>query len=389
MKKLVVIIILLNSLACFSQQDKISDFLFKTPQIVYFGIDFSHAKILDESPGHKKALYDSLLQEINLKFLSEQTEWLSDNLFKKIIIEEKLIHGLNKNYSDMPLSVNNNIQSIIKDYPNVNQAGTGLVFLVSSLDKHGKKVELYAVFFDISSKTILWMEKGSGSPRGMAPGLMGYWYTKVNGSIYDFIDTYKTQKAEKNVKIKPNNIFLKVFIDEISLGYEKKIDSGMFISVEAGYRVNYLNTWNYTGQPVPVEYIYRFLCFHGFTFRVDLKYQLSRRSSIGFVIGYQHLYCPELIWYPGGYGGTDDGEYKVWNQHNDEAVLQLVHFINFGYAPYPVQFFYGVGLKVCALSEHYSIDGYPNHKIPSDEHINETRLQPLVTFGLRIKLGSF
>ena len=163
----------------------------------------------------------------------------------------------------------------------------------------------------------------------------------------------------------------------------------MFISVEAGYRVNYLNTWNYTGQPVPVEYIYRFLCFHGFTFRVDLKYQLSRRSSIGFVIGYQHLYCPELIWYPGGYGGTDDGEYKVWNQHNDEAVLQLVHFINFGYAPYPVQFFYGVGLKVCALSEHYSIDGYPNHKIPSDEHINETRLQPLVTFGLRIKLGSF
>jgi len=57
-----------------AQQEKINEFLFQTPQIVYFGIDFSHAKIPYESPRHKTALYENLLQEINLKFLSEQTE---------------------------------------------------------------------------------------------------------------------------------------------------------------------------------------------------------------------------------------------------------------------------------------------------------------------------
>lgn len=390
MKKLILFLILLISMTGNAQQEKLSEYLFKVPQIIYFGIDFSHAQIISESPKHKKALHDSLLQKINLTFLSEQMEWLQSNLSKEIIIEDKLIHTLNSICSDTALIADNeDIQRILTGYPNINKTGTGLVFLVAYLYKPKKIVVLYPVFFDISSKTILWMDKESMISHGGAPGLMQYWYSKVFNSIRDFVDTYKSQKAEKNGTAKPNNIFLKMFVDEIDLGYERKVDPDLNISFEAGYRVNYINSWSYLGNILPVEYLYRFLCFYGPTFRLDLKFKISKQSYLGPVFGYQHLYSPEIIWNPGNFAGTDDEPYRVWNQHNDEFVIQLIHFVNLGHPPYLVQFFYGVGLKVCAFSEHYSIDGYPKYRTPSDKIINETILQPLITFGLSIKLGSF
>lgn len=388
MKHSLLCIVLLNTIACFAQQEKINDFIFKAPQIVYYGIDFSHAQIIKESPGHKSALQDSLLQKINLKFLSEQIGWLQFKLSKEILIEDRLIHSINSKYTDMPL-IPDSIPAIIKGYNSVNKTGTGLVFIVASLDKPDKKVELYPVFFDISSKSIIWIDKEPGTAHGGSPGLMQFWYSKVYNSIGNFIDTYTSHKAEKNGRIKPNNIFLKVFINEIGLGYERTIDPAVNISIEAGYRFNYLDSWENEGSAIPVEYLYRFLAFQGFTFRLDLKCKVSRRSYLSPVFGYQRLYCPKVIWNPGGFAGTDDEEYKVWSQHNDEYVIQLIHYISLGYFPYPVQFFYGVGLKICTMSEQYSIDGYPNYKKPSDKHVNDAGLQPLITFGLNIKLVSF
>ena len=63
MKKLLLIIILSGSLACFAQHEKINSFIFNVPQIVYIGIDFSHAQVISESPRHKAALEDSLFRK--------------------------------------------------------------------------------------------------------------------------------------------------------------------------------------------------------------------------------------------------------------------------------------------------------------------------------------
>jgi hypothetical protein len=173
------------------------------------------------------------------------------------------------------------------------------------------------------------------------------------------------------------------------MGFETRISPDINISVEGGYRLNFLDSWHYQGSPIPVEYLYRFLAFSGFSIRVAAKCKVSKRSYIAPVIGYQRLNCKEVIYDPGGYGGGGDTEYKVWSQHNDEFVLQLIHYINLGRVPYRTQFFYGAGIKTCGLSKQYSIDGRGDHKTPSNQRVNETVFQPCATFGLVIKLGSF
>ena len=384
------LVFLTGFIDCYSQREEMKDTVQNSPAIFYYGIDFSHAQIIRESVKHKKELEDVLFQEINNKFLLDQMDLLKLGLSTEILPDEKLIQSLNSKIPDDPKLVNvDDLPTIVKGYQLNQDTGTGLIFLVVSLDKSQNQVNLYPVIFNISTRKVIWAKMVTGKAHGGMPGLMHYWYSKIYNGIGEFIDIYKTEKAEKEGKSKPSNIFLKLQLDEIDLGFETRVSPDVNLSVEGGYRLNFLNSWHYQGEPIPVEYLYRFLAFSGFSFRVAAKCKVSNRSSIAPVIGYQRLYCKEVIYDPGGYGGGGDSEYKVWSQHNDEFVLQLIHFVNLGPAPYPVQFFYGIGIKICDLSEHYSIDGRGDHKIPSNQVVRKSTLQPCATFGVIIKLASF
>jgi hypothetical protein len=390
MKKFILILILSNALCGFAQDVKISDLISRSSQVVYFGIDFSHAQVFDESARHRAELMKSSFQEINLRFLAERGEWMQARFSKEVLPDEKVIGSLNSKHSDMPLMMNKeSIQRIIDEYPIDSKPGTGLVFIVTRLEKHYKKARLCAVVFDISTKAILWMKEESGTSVGGPPGLSNYWYPKVCDAIENFVAAYQDQKDEKPGKNKASSVFVKLFVDEIALGFETKLSPAMSLSFEGGYRQNYNDTWSNTGQPVPVEYLVRFISFQGYAFRVDLKYKVSRRSSLAFVLGYQHLSCPEVIYDPGAYAGDDDTEYDVWKQRNDELVMQLLHYVRLGRVSSPVQFFYGVGFKVCSITEEYTVSGHHYYQLPSTEVVKETRIQPLVTFGVNIRLVGF
>jgi hypothetical protein len=392
MKNFFFLILLFKSLFCFAQQETISNEVLKASEVVFFGIDFSHTLITGESLKHKQILQDSLLQEMNLYFLSREMGWLKNKLSKTVIAEEEVIRSQNRHYTDAVLNGDaDSVQEILRTYHAKINEGTGLVFLVKYLDKPGKTVEIFAVFFDISTRKLIWKDYEKGEAWGGPPGLMNFWYPKMNNAIRKCMDACQFQEVTKKGRFKPNQCFLKIFPDEAAIGYERNVNPDLNISFEVGYRFAWSNTWHYTGQVIPVEYLGRFACFHGYTFRADFKFKVSRRSEFGPVFGYQHISCPEVIWDPGQFGGVDDAEYSVWSQYNDELVMQLVDFVNLGEAPYPVQFFIGAGLKICMVSEHYSINGYKASwmHFPSDMVVNETKIQPLVTFGLSIKLGSW
>ena len=386
LKQTFILLILFTSIACYSQQGNISDSIFRAPQILFLGIDFSHAQILNETDKHIQKLQESILQEINLKFLKNNLGSLRRTFSKDILTEEKLFHSFNSNFSET-LDLNNaNIQKVVAGYPLTDKEGIGLVFLVGSLHKRLGEVEITPVFFDLSTRRIIWYCNESGS-HNSSPGLMQYWYSKVNDAIGKFNAFYRLQKAIKNNKIKPNNFFLKLMVDEMDLGYEKTLNRNFTISAQAGYRFNYLNSWNYQGNYI--GYLYRFLFFHGPTLNVDLKVKASTRSSIGFALGYQYLSCPKITMAYIDNSGSYDNISKTWKEYNNELVFQLQHFINLGNPPYPVQLFYGIGIKACMISEHYFNEYTPNIPVPGQQVVNVTTLQPVITFGLIIKLVSF
>lgn len=382
---------------CIAQQDKINDLFLKTPQIIFVGIDFTRAQLIHVRDKERKLLRDDMFQKMNMKFLSERIEYLQEKLSKQIYYSEKQIGSMNSKFTDFPLMINNDSISGILRVDSINsKTGTGLIFFVTSLDDKRNEVELIGVFFDLESRKVIWMDKEYGQALGGPSGGMTTWYPRIERAIGSFISAYKDQMGElkeharnKDFSPKSNNFFVKVFVDEACLGYERVIIPGLNFSVEAGFRPNYGNSWTYTSNPSQMEYIYRFACFSGFTFRFDLKYKISKRSYVGFALGYQQLYCPKVIWDPGGYGGDDDTEYDIWKERNQEIVLQALQFINIGRPHSPVQFFYGIGGKICNITEYYISEGIRYHQMPSVKVIVATKFQPLFTFGLNIRLVSF
>jgi hypothetical protein len=375
----------------YCQREKSQNLVKSSQPILYCGIDFSHTRIIGESENHIKQIRDSLFQKINIEFLLHEMEKVKRTISTEIIPDEKLIQSLNSNFADASGVLDSvGLQSIINGYNLSLDTGKGLVFIVLSIDRLRRKAELYPVIFEISSRKVIWTKKitGKASDAG-PPHILNYWRTKVYGGIWESIYSYKTEQEEKTGKIKPSNIYLKLLVDEIDLGFETRVSPGVNMTVEAGYRFNYLDSWHYSGQPVPVEYLYRFLAFSGFICRVEVKCKVSRCSYIVPVLGYQHLYCPEVIYDPAGYAGSGDKTYQVWSQYNDEFVLQLLHHIDLGRFLSRVQFFYGIGGKLCKATRYYSIDGRGDHQIPSNQVVNVTIFQPLVTFGFIFKLFSF
>ena len=159
--------------------------------------------------------------------------------------------------------------------------------------------------------------------------------------------------------------------------------------IEIGYRMRFSNSWSYVGSPIPIEYLERPFCYEGPSVKMTLKYDVSKHSSIAGTIGYQHLYCPKVTFDPEGYGGSGspDAIYQVYSGTNDEFLLQLLHYIRFGRNPYaPVSFFYGIGFKICSIKERFSIDGNEENHKPSTSTTIDGKIQPLVTFGLAIRI---
>jgi hypothetical protein len=300
---------------------------------------------------------------------------------------------------------------------------------VSELDGLRVAADIYPVFFDIKTRKIIWKcleftgaHSGSFRRHGFTvrsldtikqgilhgpglfpPGESGsarrsekYWYAKVSQAIDSFLGEYSNQYRElkhnetyekhfggqKSFSL--NGFYIRLIPNEFGAGYQWTMSSGSFFMIELGYRIRYSDSWKYVNDPIPYEYPERPFCYGGPSLKFTLKYDVSRHSSLAVVLGYQHLYCPDITYNPDG-----SDVYQVYSGTNDEFLLQALHYIRFGRMPSsPVSFFYGIGVKICRVTEHFSIDGHDEFKTPSTRTSIDGVVQPLVTFGLLIKIIS-
>lgn len=188
MKKIFFIFLLSISVNCFSQND-----LTSIREINFYGVDFSHANLfgLEESPG----TIQSGLARINDLFISEMKKYDINRYFKKGVLNYCLQSTDENNdrivverlVSETPFIelTEDKISAVLASLTCKDGNGVGLVLIAENLNKVEKKASYRVIFFDESTKRILYKKNVSGRPFGF--GIRNFWA----GSIFQLMKEWK------------------------------------------------------------------------------------------------------------------------------------------------------------------------------------------------------
>ncbi len=157
--------------------------VFESNEIVFCGIDFTHAKFFyPEGIKDKNDVINKHIPSINGLFLKEMKKYNPGKFFYKasIIYDLEVVAPGNLKIKPDEISgqVTNRltepmIQKLISSYNIQSKDGVGLVFIAEYMNKSTESGTFYVVFFDIASKNILFMENVSAAAGGF--GFRNFW----------------------------------------------------------------------------------------------------------------------------------------------------------------------------------------------------------------------
>lgn len=177
-KGLCMAILLVSSVFAFAQTG-VTD-VKEVKSVVFYGVDFSMAKAygVGESPQVLKKAY----ADINQLFVKESAKYNVSLYFSKedVLNSFDLVDKRNsaidvasvmgsKRYS----IAKSQLDSLIKVYDIPNGKGVGLVIVAERLDKQDAIGYFHVVFFNQTTKEILYTKEVSGAARGF--GLRNFW----------------------------------------------------------------------------------------------------------------------------------------------------------------------------------------------------------------------
>jgi hypothetical protein len=169
----------------------------ETP-VVYLGIDFSKAKLLDA--GNPTDIRDRLYASINQLIINEPKKYDLKSAFLKSNIETDLgpvgKTNITANLNDI-LSTNSadynrfkeaDISSIVKKLDLSGKKGIGVLFVMEAMSKVNKAAAIWVTFIDINTKKTLLTERLEGKAAGI--GFRNYWAAPVK-NVIDLIEKQK------------------------------------------------------------------------------------------------------------------------------------------------------------------------------------------------------
>lgn len=195
MKSLLLIGIFL--IVCFGT--KAQSNLLADPEFVYFGIDFSEVKLIgSEGFSDPERIQGHFFDNWNELILNESDKYDIKSFYQrdKVLQDLSVVEERNEMPKSDDLVINSSysfdegqLNKIISNYdPEEYKEGLGLVYVVETLNKTAQHAKINVVFFDISSKEILWSKKYTVAPGGF--GFRNYWarafynVMKQNGKDY-------------------------------------------------------------------------------------------------------------------------------------------------------------------------------------------------------------
>jgi hypothetical protein len=211
MKKVLILLAFLGTGLALKAQNSSKD-VFQKDEIVWYGLDFSKAKLIGQfdqgggampaSGSELKAKYipgwnDVILTEpdkYDLKRIFRKT-----SVYKDLAVTEKVNSKIDPDailtYNDYRFkNADDTIVSALGHYPEGDKKeGIGVVFIVEYFDKQAQKASYYVTFFDIASKKVLFREHMFGRAGGV--GLRNYWVKTVHDVLTQIDrDFYKMWK---------------------------------------------------------------------------------------------------------------------------------------------------------------------------------------------------
>ena len=166
--------------------------VFTSDEVVWFGLDFTHAKMVGEF--HIKP---RLLPSWNMLVITEHKKYDIRRAFHKTSVFNDLIVVEKRNAEvdcDKLMVLNDNklsketIDEIISDYKGGEKKdGLGLVFIVEQFSRISKRGSFYVTFFDIGSRKVLLAERMEGRPGGFA--VRNYWACAIKNVLNQIEET--------------------------------------------------------------------------------------------------------------------------------------------------------------------------------------------------------
>jgi len=175
--------------SAFSQD--MSDFL-KSKEMVWYGIDFSKAKMVGPDFNDPNAIVDHYFVTWNNFFLSEPDKYNPEKYFIKDSVTMSLQEVANRNKVVDPDKLvipagqkavleNADIEQIVNEFDFGTNTGYGALMVVEKFSKIEERAYIHVVIINLSNKTILKSELIKGKARGF--GFRNYWA----GAIHDVL----------------------------------------------------------------------------------------------------------------------------------------------------------------------------------------------------------
>ena len=211
MKKILLPLIFFSAGFAVIAQNTAKD-VFSKDEIVWFGLDFSKAKMIgqfDQGGGAMPATGSEIKAKYvpgwNGVILNEPEKYdlkktfRKTSVFKDLSVVEKSNAKIDPDniltYNDYKFdNAETTIEGIISGYSNGEKSeGIGVVFIVEYFNKEQQTASIYVTFFDIATKKVLFREHMYGKAGGI--GLRNFW-AKTIFNILKQIDesTYKMWK---------------------------------------------------------------------------------------------------------------------------------------------------------------------------------------------------
>jgi hypothetical protein len=170
----------------------------ETP-VLYYGIDFTKARVIDDPNANALDIRDRQFTGINELIIKESDKYdlnaaFNRNVDHDISTVEKRNEKANteeiksSSSADFHRLKDSDIGAMIKSFDGGGKKGIGVLFIVEGMSKSAKSISIWVTLFDPKSKKILMTERMEGKAGGI--GFRNYWA----GGIKDVITDIKKKK---------------------------------------------------------------------------------------------------------------------------------------------------------------------------------------------------